>query len=102
MDEATKIKYGKVAAAVQTINTKKKNLQDILANFETIMNQTTNTEILAGQAANELENKFNELKRKFEAYIATVTQFESMITFAKEETENTEAAIARAASDLAA
>ncbi len=102
MDESTKIKYTKVTAAVQTINTKKKNLQDILANFEAIMNQTTNTEILAGKAATELENKFNELKRKFEAYIATVTQFESMITFAKEETEGTEAAIARAASDLAA
>ena len=49
-----------------------------------------------------LENKFNVLKRKFEAYIATVNEFESMITFAKNETQETEATIARAASDLAA
>lgn len=101
MNDSTQIKYTKVTNAVQTINTKKKELQDILTNFEAIMNQTTNTEVLYGQAGNELENKFNELKRKFDAYIATVTQFESMITFAKEETEGTETAIARAASDLA-
>ena len=102
MDEATRIKYEKVNMAVQNISTRKKNLQDILSSFEAILNQTTNTEVLAGLAANELENKFNVLKRKFEAYIATVTEFESMITFAKNETQETEATIARAASDLAA
>ena len=102
MDEATRIKYEKVAAAVQNISTRKKNLQDILTNFETIMNQTTNTEVLAGFAANELENRFDVLKRKFESYIATVNEFESMITYAKNETQETEATIARAASDLAA
>ena len=101
MNESTQIRYTKVTNAVNTINTKKKDLQEILANFETVMNQTTNTEVLFGQAGTELETKFNELKRKFDAYIATITQFEGMITLAKEETEGTEAAIKRAASDLA-
>ena len=101
MNDSTNIKYTKVTNAVQTINTKKKELQDILSNFETIMNQTANTEVLSGQAGTELETKFNELKRKFDTYIATVTEFENMITFAKEETEYTEDAIKRAASDLA-
>ncbi len=101
MNDSTNIKYTKVTNAVQNINTKKKELQDILANFETIMNQTANTEVLSGQAGTELKLKFSQLKKKFDAYIATVTQFESMITFAKEETEGTEAAIKHAASDLA-
>ena len=101
MDERTQIKYEKVMGAVNTIGTNKKNLIDILANYEQIMNNTTNTGVLEGQAANELEVKFQELKKKFDSYIQTVTEFESMITFAKEETEGTEAAIKRAASDLA-
>ena len=66
MNESTQIRYTKVTNAVNTINTKKKDLQDILANFETVMNQTTNTEVLFGQAGTELETKFNELKRKFD------------------------------------
>ena len=101
MDERTQIKYEKVTGAVDTIGTNKNNLMDILASDEQIMNNTTNAGVLEGQAANELETKFQELKKKFDAYIQTVTEFESMITFAKEETEGTEAAIKRAASDLA-
>lgn len=100
MDERTQIKYEKVMGAVNTISTNKKNLQDILTAYDHIMHNSVNAGVLEGQAANELENKFQEFKRKFDAYIQTVTDFENMITFAKEETEGTEQAIAQAASQL--
>lgn len=101
MDERTQIKYEKVMGAVSTISTNKKNLQDILTSYNNIIQNSINAGVLEGQAANELENKYLELKSKFEAYIQTVNDFENMITFAKEETESTEEAIKRAANELA-
>ena len=102
MDERTQIKYEKVSNAVNIISTNKKNLQEILSNYNNILHNSINAGVLEGQAANELENKFIEFKSKFDAYIQTVTEFENMITYAKEETESTEQAIKNAASNLAA
>ena len=100
MDDRTQIKYEKVTNAVNTISTTKKNLQEILTNYDNIMHNSINAGVFEGQAANELENKFQEFKRKFDAYIQTVTDFENMITYAKEETEGTEQAIKHAVSNL--
>lgn len=101
MNELTKIKYEKVANAVDIISTNKKNLQEVLTSYNNILHNSINAGVLEGQAANELENKFIEFKSKFDTYIQTVTEFENMISYAKNETEETEQFIKNAASNLA-
>lgn len=101
MDDTTQIKYEKVSAASEIISENKTKLQGILDDFAVEMNIATSEGVLQGTASDGLSDKFAELKKKFDSYISAVEEFEGMINMAKEETQNTEQNIQKAAEELA-
>ena len=99
--ESTSIQYEAVKAAVDEIITRSESMSGLFDEFRSSMGRIYQDDVFAGEASESFNDKFNTLKKKFDAYVQTVHEFAEVIERARTSTQATEQAIQQASQDLA-
>ena len=86
----TRINYEKVENAVDSITSSSEEMDSLFDEFRKSMGVIYQDDVLEGEAGNSLQEKFDELKTKFDAYVNEVKRFAATIEKAKTSTELTE------------
>ena len=87
---STRINYEKVEEAVDDIKTCSENMDNEFDEFRSSMNAIYQDDVFEGEASESLNEKFDQLKQKFDAYVNEVQNFSAAIEKAKTSTELTE------------
>jgi uncharacterized protein YukE len=99
--ESTSIEYEAVKAAVDEIKQTSQSMARFFEEFRASMGRVYQEDVFEGQASESFKAKFNNLKKRFDAYVQTVDDFANVIEGAREATQATEQSIQHAAEDLA-
>ena len=101
MMESTSIQYESVKAAVDEILGRSTSMAGLFDAFRASMGRIYQEDVFEGEASESFNAKFNNLKKRFDAYVELVKEFADVIEGAREQTQATEQNIQRAAEDLA-
>lgn len=101
MMESTSIQYESVKAAVDEILNRSESMAGLFDEFRASMARIYQDDVFAGEASESFNDKFNNLKKKFDVYVQTVKDFANVIEGAREETQATEQNIEHMSQELA-
>ena len=97
---STRISYERVEDAVDEIKACSEEMDNIFSDFRSSMNTIYQDDVFEGTASESFQEKFDELKTKFDAYVEEVKKFAEAIEKAKTSTESTERNIRQNAENL--
>ena len=100
-DRKTDIEHGSVKNSINTIDNCSKKMGAIFEDFRATMGRVYEDDTFSGNASNSLQDKFAELKSKFDDYTDAVERFAKAVEVARASAEATENAIQAEADDLA-
>jgi len=98
--ESTTIEYEAVKNAVDEIKQRSQSMSGLFDEFRASMGRIYQDDVFVGEASESFNDKFNNLKKRFDAYVQLVDDFANIIEGARESTQATEQAIQHAAEDL--
>ena len=99
--DSTSIEYEAVKAAVDEIKGRSDSMAGLFDEFRAAMGRVYQEDVFEGEASESFNAKFNNLKKRFDAYVALVQEFSDVIEGAREQTQATEQNIQHAAEELA-
>lgn len=100
-ETSTSITYEQVRNDATTIQECAKTMENIFESFGQSMKNVGAEDVFVGDASESLGARFNQLKTRFDSYVALVNDFSNMILGAAEATEHTEKELAQQADTLA-
>jgi len=100
MNNTTNIQYEEVKNKVEQIKKCSNNMNDLFNDFTGTMLSIYQDDVFQGVASNTLQEKFNNLKTRFDNYVSLVNDFSKVIEGARVATENTENEIRKEAEEL--
>lgn len=98
----TDIEHSGVKKSIEAIDKSSKNMAGLFDNFTAAMSKVYEPENFSGEASDELQKQFAELKKKFDSYTETVARFAKTVEAARASQEATEQEIKQDAGDLPA
>lgn len=101
MNNITDIQYEEVKNKVEQIKKCSKTMGELFNDFTGIITAIYQDDVFQGEASNSLQNKFGNLKTKFDNYVSLVNDFAKVIESARVATEYTEKEIQKEAEELA-
>mgnify|MGYP004477160535 FL=1 len=100
MNNDTTITYERVEADAETIRGCSANMKSIFDDFSSTMNNIFSSGMFEGQASQQFQSEYNQLKSKFDSYTSLVEQFANNISSANQTIKQTEQSILRDTENL--